>query len=109
MFEAMRRYANRTSVGVNAGGDQRAGDTSGVSFTGRIAGWSARHRWIVILGTLAVLVVSFLLAGNLNVTGEGGVETTDSRRASALIEKATGDSPGHSKSHTFRAPGPSHE
>ena len=29
----------------------------------------------------------------MNVTAEGGVETTDARRASALIEEATGEEP----------------
>ena len=63
-------------------------------FTGRLAGWSARHPWIVILGTIVLLAISFLLTGSLNVTGEhGGVETTDARRASALIESASGEEP----------------
>ena len=93
MFEAMRRYGNRTSVGVKTGGDQRAGDASGVSFTGLVARWTARHAWITLGAWLVVLVGAFLLAGNLNVTGEGGVETTDSRRASALIEAASGEEP----------------
>ena len=51
------------------------------------------HAWITLGAWLVVLVSAFLLAGNLNVTGEGGVETTDSRRASALIEEATGAEP----------------
>ena len=93
MFEAMRRYANRTSEGVEAGVDQRAGDTSHVSFTGRVAGWSARHAWLTLGTWLLVLVGAFLLAGSLNFTGESGVETTDARRASALIEAATGEEP----------------
>ena len=93
MLEAMRRYANRTSGGVKIEGDQRAGDTSAVSFTGRVAGWTARHAWITLVTWLVVLVGAFLLAGSLNVTGEGGVETADSRRASALIEEATGAEP----------------
>ncbi|MDA1128858.1 MAG: MMPL family transporter [Chloroflexi bacterium] len=43
--------------------------------------------WVVIL------VGAFFLAQNLSVSGEGGVETTDARRASALIEDATGEDP----------------
>ena len=90
MMEGMRRYANRISGGVKAGGNGRAGDASAVSFTGRVAGWSARHAWITLGIWVVVLMGAFLLAGNLNVSGEGGVETTDARRASALIEEATG-------------------
>ena len=64
-----------------------------MSFTGRIAGWAARHAWMILGAWVLVLVGAFLLAGNLNFTGEGGVESTDARRASALIEAATGEKP----------------
>jgi RND superfamily putative drug exporter len=87
MLEAMGRYANRTSGPVET---ERA---SAVSFTGRVAGWTARHAWLTLAAWLIVLVGAFVLAGNLNVTSEGGVESTDARRASALIEEATGAEP----------------
>ena len=87
MFEAMRRYGNRTSGGVEARGDRRAGDASAVSFTGRMAGWSARHAWLTLGAWVLVLVGAFLLAGNLNFTGEDGVESTEAGRASALIDE----------------------
>ena len=61
-----------------------------VSFTGRLAGLTARHAWLTLGAWLLVLVAAFLLSGSLNVTSEGGVETPDARRASALIEAATG-------------------
>ena len=86
MFEAMRRYANRTSGGVKAGDDQRAGDASGVSFTGRVAGWSARHRWIVVLGAIALLVISFLLSGSVGVETSDVFGTGESRKGHQLIE-----------------------
>ena len=89
MLEAMRRYGNRTSEA-----DDLAGNALAVSFTGRIAGWTARHAFITLTVWVAVLVRAFVLAGNLNVSGEGGVESTDARRASALIEEATGAEPG---------------
>ena len=90
MLEGMRRYATRNSGGVKAEDDERAGDAPGVSLTGHVAGWTARHAWITVGAWVVVLVGAFLLAGNLNVTGESGVETTDSWRANALIEEATG-------------------
>ena len=93
MFAAMREYAHRTSGGVEARDDQGARDVSARSFTARVAGWSARHAWLTLGMWALVLVGAFLLAGNLNVTGESGVETTDARRASALIEEATGSEP----------------
>ena len=93
MLEAMRRYGNRTSGGVEAESDQRAGNASALSFTGRVAGFTARHAWPTLGAWVLVLVGAFLLAGTMNVTGEAGVESTDSRRASALIEAATGQEP----------------
>ena len=86
MFEAMRKYANRTSGGVRAEGDQGAGDATAVSFTGRVAGWSARHRWIVVLGTVALLVVSFLLASSIGVETSDVFGAGDSRKGHELIE-----------------------
>ena len=86
MLEAMRRYANRNSGGVKAGGDQRAGDATAVSFTGRVAGWSARHRWIVVLGAVAVLVISFLLSGSVGVETSDVSGTGDSAKGEQLIE-----------------------
>ena len=92
MFEAMRRYADRTPVGVETARDERAGDAS-AGFTGRVAGFAARHPWPTLGVWLLVLVGAFMLSGSLNVTGEDGVETTDARRASALIQAATGEEP----------------
>ena len=92
MFEAMRRYGSRTPVGVETARDERAGDAS-AGFTGRVAGFAARHPWPTLGVWLLVLVGAFMLSGSLNVTGVDGVETTDARRASALIQAATGQEP----------------
>ena len=91
MFEAMRIFGNRTQGGVEGGGGQRSGDASALSFMGRVAGFTARHAWLTLGAWVLVLVGAFLLAGNLNVTSEGGVETTDARRVSTLIREATGE------------------
>ena len=92
MFEAMRRYGNRTPGGVETARDERAGDAS-AGFTGRVAGFAARHPWPTLGVWLLVLVGAFMLSGSLNVTSVDGVETTDARRASALIQAATGEEP----------------
>ncbi len=34
--------------------DQSTSNELQLSFTGRLAGWSARHPWIVILGTIVL-------------------------------------------------------
>ncbi|MCZ6891013.1 MAG: MMPL family transporter, partial [Chloroflexi bacterium] len=68
------------SQNITANGELR------LSFTGRIAGWSADHRWFVLAGVVA------LLAAALFLSSTPGVETTevfgagDSRHGQLLIE-----------------------
>ena len=93
MFEAMRRYGNRTSEGAVAERNLPAESAPAASLTGRIAGWTARHALITVAVWVVVLVGAFAIAGNLNVSGEGGVKSTDAHRASAIIEEATGSEP----------------
>ena len=57
-----------------------------VSFTGRVAGWSARHRWIVVLGAIGLLVISFLLSGSIGVETSDVSGTGDSQKGAQLIE-----------------------
>ena len=56
------------------------------SFTGRIAGWSARHRWPVLGGTVGVLVVAILLSSSLGIKTSEVVGAGDARRGAKLIE-----------------------
>ena len=65
---------------------------SRAGFTGRLAGFAARHAWPTLGVWLPVLVGAFLLAGSLNVTGHSGVESTDAERVDTLLEEATGES-----------------
>ncbi|MBT3941556.1 MAG: MMPL family transporter [Chloroflexi bacterium] len=67
--------------------------TSGPSLTGRLAGFTARHGWWTLGAWVVVLVAAFLLAGQMNLSGDGGVTSTDSARARDLIEEATGAAP----------------
>ena len=85
MLEAMKRYGDRAS-----GASELAGNAPAASFTGRLAGWAARHALITIAVWVVILAGAFMMAGSLSVSGEGGVGSTDSRRASNLIEEATG-------------------
>ena len=62
-----------------------------LGWTGGLAQGAAQRPWHVLGIWLLVLIGSFFLAGNLNFNGEGGVESTDARRASALIQEATGE------------------
>ena len=57
------------------------------SFTGRIAGWSARHRWPVVAGTAGVLVVAFVLSSTLGIETSEIVGRGDARHGEKLIEE----------------------
>ncbi len=46
-------------------------NTSGITFTGRIAGWSARHHWKVVIATITLLAVA------VSLTSSFGVNTSD--------------------------------
>jgi uncharacterized membrane protein YdfJ with MMPL/SSD domain len=59
-------------------------------FTAKLAGFCARHAWPTLGVWVLVLVAAFLLAGSMNLTGEGGVQSTDARRARTLISEASG-------------------
>ncbi|MDP6823156.1 MAG: MMPL family transporter [Dehalococcoidia bacterium] len=62
-----------------------------LGLTGRLAGFTARHAWLTMGAWVLVLAGAFMLSGQMNVSGEGGVASTDARRASALIEEASGE------------------
>ncbi len=62
----------------------------GASFTSRLARLCARHALLTIGAWLLVLAVAFLLAGQMNLNGDGGVKSSDAVRASDLMEEARG-------------------
>ncbi len=50
-------------------------NTSGLSFTGRIAGWSAAHRWWVVSASVLVMVLAVFVLNTVEVRlfeGDGG-------------------------------------
>ena len=56
--------------------DQPATESGGLVFTGRIASWSARHRWWVIAASVLVIVLAMFVLNtvetkNLDYNGEG--------------------------------------
>lgn len=57
-----------------------------LSVTGRVAGWSARHRWPVVLGSLALLVISFLLSSSIGVKTSEVSGVGESKTGFQLIE-----------------------
>ena len=80
MFEALRMGKSGKTEHVEQ--DERSTlDASTLSFTGRIANWSARHRWWVVAASVMMLVLAVLASGTVktelledfNGVGEAGV------------------------------------
>jgi len=65
---------------------QTSANRGELSFTGRVAGWSARHRWKVVLGAIGLLVISLLLASSIGVKTSDVFGTGESRKAFQLVE-----------------------
>jgi putative drug exporter of the RND superfamily len=61
-----------------------------LGWTGELTRAAAQRPWRVLGLWVLLLVGSFFLAGNLNFTSDGGVASSDARRASALVREATG-------------------
>ena len=57
-----------------------------MSFTGRIAGWSADHRWFVLAGAAVLLVVALFLSSTPGVETKEVFGAGDSRHGQLLIE-----------------------
>ena len=83
MLQAVTRYIGRRSAtGVKESAPEvSAIDPSTLSFTGRIAHWSARHRWWVVSASLLVVVLAIMVSGRMETKlltdddgeGEAGV------------------------------------
>ena len=86
MNYSIRRQAGPPRNDTGQDTDQPPTVDSGLTFTGRIASWSARHRWWVIAASalvvvLAVFIMSSVETRTLDYNGEG-----DSAVAADLIE-----------------------
>ncbi len=69
------------------GRETASGGHGGLSFTGRISGWSAVHRWVVLGSTVAVLLVAGLLSSILGTRITEVFGAGDSKRGQELIEE----------------------
>ena len=75
MENASARYL-KGSPETSTGAARSGIDGSNLSFTGRIAGWSARHRWWVVGASVMFIVLAIMVLGNvetktLDYNGEG--------------------------------------
>ena len=68
--------------------DERVHDTVTLSFTGRIAAWSARHRWWVVAASVMVLVLAVLASSTckVNLLDENEFAEGESGEAIRLLD-----------------------
>lgn len=60
-------------------------DAAKIAFTGRIARWSAVHRWVILTGTVALLVGAFFLNSSIGVKISEVFGAGDARHGQELI------------------------
>jgi len=66
--------------------NESSSNQSGNMFTGRIAGWSARHRWKVVIATIVLLVVAVLLSSSFGVETSDVFGAGEAQKAEELLE-----------------------
>ena len=85
--------------------DERVHDISTLSFTGRIANWSARHRWWVVAASIMTIVMAMVVMNTVEtklLDDEGGVG--DSGRADQLIDERFGPDRAAARQDESRGP-----
>ena len=65
---------------------QSGNGSQGFSFTGRFAGWSAKHRWKIVIGTVLLLVVAFGLNSAVGVKTSEVMGAGEAQKARQLYE-----------------------
>ena len=86
--------------------DERVHDTSTLSFTGRIARWSARHRWWVIAASVMMLVLAVLASSTFEVKllDDNDVAEGESGEALRLLDERFGKGGAPAEQLVFRHP-----
>ena len=85
--------ASSDDVSGVTGGDQSPVDLRCLAFTGRIANWSATHRWWVIATSVMILVLAVLASSTFKVKllDEGAFAEGESGEAIRLLEERFDD------------------
>ena len=86
--------------------DERVHDTVTISFTGRIAAWSARHRWWVVAASVMMLVIAVLASSTFKVKllDDNDIAEGESGEALRLLEERFGEAGAPSEQLVFRHP-----
>ena len=86
--------------------DERDHDTSRLSFTGRIARWSARHRWWVVAASVLMLVLAVLASSTFDVKllDDNEFAEGESGEAIRLLDERFGEGGAPTEQLVFRHP-----
>jgi len=86
--------------------DERVHDTSRLSFTGRIAAWSARHRWWVVAASVMMLVLAVLASSTFEtkLLDENEFAEGESGEAIRLLEERFDDGGAPTEQLVFSHP-----
>ena len=84
--------------------DKSGGARTKHAFTGRISGWSARHKWPVLVGVVVVLVGSFYLFSAVGVQTSEVMGAGDAQKAAELVEARFEEADPPSESVFFSNP-----
>ena len=86
--------------------DERNSDSLTPSFTGRIAGWSARHRWWVVAASVLVLVAAIFVSGTVEtkLLDDSEFAQGESGEAVRLLEARFGDGGAPTEQLVFSHP-----
>ena len=86
--------------------DERVHDASRLSFTGRIASWSARHRWWVVAASVMMLVLAVLASSTFKVKllDENDITEGESGEALRLLDERFGEGGAPTEQLLFRHP-----
>ena len=86
--------------------DERVYDTVTLSFTGRIAAWSARHRWWVVAASVMMLVLAVLASSifDVKLLDDNDIAEGESGKALRLLDERFGEGGAPSEQLVFRHP-----
>ena len=86
--------------------DERVHDTSRLSFTGRIANWSATHRWWVVAASVMMLVLAVLASSTFDVKllDDNDMAEGESGEALGLLDETYGEAGAASEQLVFSHP-----
>ena len=76
--------------------DERVYDTVSLSFTGRIAAWSARHRWWVVAASVMMLVLAVVASSTFEakLLDDNDIAEGESGEAIRLLDERFGEGGG---------------